>query len=323
MSTDPTPRRLLVPFLTVTFAFSWGLFAIAHLLHATDEAAVARVVLPYGLGPLAGALFVQWRRNEPANSLLGGDPFPSRWWLVAWALGPALAVGAMLLAPAFPGVELTTDLVRKLEAMRAATTQQPTPEQWAEVLKNYQGVSAGLFVAANFAPAILYGATVGAAVGLGEEIGWRVTMLRGLAGLGFWRAAMVAGLVRGVWAVPLALVGFPYPAHPHHGAGLVIVYSLLVGVVATYLRTRGANVLAAAVFVGSVTTGAQVSDLLLLGGSDLNTRTTGYPGLILLAIVVLLLVVPGTKAANAAWAKVTSLHTGGDLKTPGGAGASR
>jgi hypothetical protein len=136
---------------------------------------------------------------------------------------------------------------------------------------------------------------------MGEEVGWRVTLLRGLAPLGFWPAALVAGLVRGLWAVPLALAGYPYKDHPQAGAGLVVLYSMLVGVLATYLRTRGGSVLPAAILVGSLTSGAQVSDLLLLGGDDLTTRTTGLPGIAVLALVVLVVVVPGSRAAREAW----------------------
>ena len=260
------------------------------------------VLLPYGLGPLMGSLFVQWRRAEPAASLLGGDPFPNRWFLLAWMLGPLVAIAAMLVAPLWPGVELTTDLLRKLETMRS----QMQPGQWEQVQKNFEGISAGLFVAGNFAPAVLYGATVGAAVAMGEEVGWRGTLLRGLAPLGFWPAAIVSGLVRGLWAVPLALAGFPYAAHPQAGAGLVVVYSLLVGILATYVRTRGGSVLPSAILIGSLTSGAQVSDLLLLGGDDLTTRTTGWPGIAVLAVVVLIVVVPGSKAARAAWASLGS-----------------
>ncbi len=300
MRTECTNAGLLTSFLAVTFATSWGLLALARALGGAGAggSSVVMVILPYGLGPLMGALFVQWRRQEPAASLLGGDPFPNRWFLVAWMLGPLVAIASMLVAPLWPGVELTTDLLRKLETMRA----QMTPEQWEQVRKNFEGIPASLFVAGNFAPAVLYGATVGAAVAMGEEVGWRVTLLRGLAPLGFWRAAIVSGLVRGLWAAPLALAGFPYAAHPREGAGLVVAYSLLVGLLATYLRARGGSVLPSAILVGSLTSGAQVSDLLLLGGDDLTTRTTGLPGLAVLAVLVVAIVGPGSKAAREAWA---------------------
>lgn len=302
MRTEGSPARMLIEFLAVTFAFSWGLLGLAHATGGvTDQLSLVRIILPYGLGPLAGALFIQWRLQEPARMLIGGDPFPNRWFLYAWLLGPVIAVASMAVAPMFPGVELTSDLMRKLETMRS----QMPPEQFEQVQKNFQGIPAALFVAGNFAPAVLYGATIGAAVAMAEEVGWRVVLPRALSRLGFWPVAVISGVVRGVWAMPLAWAGFPYASNPEAGVWLVVAYSLVAGVLATYLRTRGGSVLPAAIFIGSLTSGAQVSDLLLIGGDDIHTRATGLPGVIVLSALVVLIVLPGTRQAREAWPKVS------------------
>ena len=75
---------------------------------------------------------------------------------------------------------------------------------------------------------------------------------------------------------------------------------------AAYLRTRGGSVLPSAIFIGSLTCGAQVSDLLLIGGDELHTRATGLPGVIVLTAIVLLVVVPGTRQARESFVKVAA-----------------
>jgi hypothetical protein len=286
-----TSRQDLVLFAAAACGFSWGLLALSRALDPSGS--VTAVLLPYGLGPLAASLWWLRRHGLAPGTLLGGEPFPNRWFLVAWLLGPAVAMGSMLVAPLFPGVELTTDL------LRIVATKVTDPAQLEEVRKNYAGVSAGLFVAAQVVPAMLFGVTVGAAVALAEEVGWRVVLPRLLAPAGFWKTALVTGLCRGLWALPLALAGYPYDAHPREGAFVGLGWALLVGILATFMRAVGGSVLPAAMLVGSLTSGAAVSNLLLVGGNDLTTRATGLPGLVVLAVAVVVVVLPRWRRADA------------------------
>jgi len=281
-------------FLSVTALYSWGMLGIAKLAGTFDANNTFVLWLPYAVGPLFGALFLQWRRQEPAYRLWGGDPFPNKWFLVAWGLGPLVAVLANFVAPLVGSGRVSLDL---MELVRANVK----PEEFAEASKNFEGVSIGLFLASNLMDSVLKGVTFGTAVALGEEIGWRVALLRQLASLSFWPAALITGLARGLWAVPMALAGYPYFAHPHAGALLVVAYSLLAGVLATYLRVRGGSVLPAAILMGGLSSGANLSDRLVLGGSDISNRSTGLAGIVLLALLVLLIVVPKRREAAAAW----------------------
>jgi hypothetical protein len=291
-------RSDLAVFIGVAFGFSWGLLALAKALDPATN--VALVLLPYGLGPLAASLLWQWRRSLPASVLLGGEPFPNRWFLVAWLLGPFVGTASMLVAPLFPGVELTGDL------MRLVGSHVTDPAQLEEVRKNFEGVSTWLFVSAQVIPAGLYGVTIGAAVAMGEEVGWRAVLPRLMGTSGYWKTALTTGLVRGVWAVPLALAGYPYDAHPREGALVGIAYSLFTGLLATFLRGVGGSVLPAAMVVGTLTAGAAVSNLLLMGGTDLTGRSTGLPGLVVLAAVNLVVVVPRWRKADAALRAATT-----------------
>lgn len=289
-------RAAITLFLTVCCGLSWGLLAIFHLVGGTSGSAAfySNVVLAYGLGPLAGALAVQWRRREKAFALFGGDPFPNRWYLLAWLLPPLLAVVAMFLGALAPGAELTFDLLHKLDSMRA----QLSPEEYEQGRQNLATVPPLLFFLANLMPALMYGATITAAVAAAEEIGWRVILLGDVARLGFWPAALLLGVIRGAWAVPLALDGFPHAQHPQEGALVVVGLSVLTSILSTFLRLRGGTVLPSALFVGGLNASANVSTLFIIGGTDLTCGLAGLPGLFVLAVAVVVVVVPRARSAN-------------------------
>ncbi len=291
-------RSSIALFLGVTVAFSWGLLGLFLVTGGEPgkPAFYSNVVLAYGLGPLAGALALQWMKREPAYALLGGDPFPNRWFLIAWALPPLVAVLSMFASKLVPGVQLVFDPLQKLEL--AGTSLKP--EELAEARKNLAGISPTLFYFANLMPALLYAATLSAAVAMAEEVGWRVMLLRELNALGFWPAALLTGLLRGLWAFPLAWYGFPLRDAPHTGAFVTLAASVVGGMLATYLRLRGGSVLPAALVWGGLSSGGLdlVSRLSVVGGADWPTGAAGMPGLVLLTVVTALLVVPKWREAE-------------------------
>lgn len=75
-------------------------------------------------------------------------------------------------------------------------------------------------------------------VSLGEELGWRGYLVPRLATLGPWRAALLSGLLHGIWHLPLMLLTTQY--HPDGSRAIVIPLFLLTlmvaGVFFAYLR---------------------------------------------------------------------------------------
>lgn len=60
---------------------------------------------------------------------------------------------------------------------------------------------------------------------LGEELGWRGYLLPRLAGLGYWRAALLSGLLHGVWHLPIMLLTTLY--HPDENRLIFVPLFLL------------------------------------------------------------------------------------------------
>ena len=287
--------KAIATFLAVTCGFSWALLAIFHLRGGGPEGLLATVVLPYSLGPLMGALFLQWRRNEKAMTLLGGDPFPNLWFLAAWAIPPAVVLAALGLSALVPHAYPSFSGLAHLEAMRSHLSAKT----YASSKKDLQHVPAILAFGAFFVPAVFYGATVVAVVALGEEIGWRVTLLRELAPLGFWPTALILGVARAAWITPLVVAGFPYPAPLIPRVLVIAGFSLVVGVLATFLRVKGGSVLPSALFIGELSATSNLLTLYVIGGSRMATGAFGVVELAVLAVATAVVVFPRAPGKSA------------------------
>src|SRR3569833_3684495 len=59
----------------------------------------------------------------------------------------------------------------------------------------------------------------------GEEFGWRGYLLPRLAGLGGVRAAVVVGVIWGIWHAPLILLDrYSYPGLPYAGIPMMVLF---------------------------------------------------------------------------------------------------
>ena len=83
---------------------------------------------------------------------------------------------------------------------------------------------------------------------LGEELGWRGYLLPRLAHLGAWRAALLTGLLHGIWHLPIMLLTTQY--HPDANRAIFIPLFLLsttiAGLFFAYLRFSSESVWPAA-----------------------------------------------------------------------------
>ncbi len=77
----------------------------------------------------------------------------------------------------------------------------------------------------------------------GEEFGWRGYLLPRLALLGGIPAAIITGVIWGLWHAPLIVQdGFNYPGHPWLGVVMMVVFTVPLGMVFAWLRFRSGSV---------------------------------------------------------------------------------
>ncbi len=112
----------------------------------------------------------------------------------------------------------------------------------------------------------------------GEEFGWRGYLQPRLFSERPLLAAVVTGIIWGVWHYPLNLRGYNYPEHPLLGLLVFPVSCILLSIVLGWLRTKSGSIWTACLaHSASNAIGGTLTLLLFFGRSDF--LFTGYLGL--------------------------------------------
>lgn len=88
---------------------------------------------------------------------------------------------------------------------------------------------------------------------------------------------------------PLILQGHNYPQHPQIGVFMMVVLTLLLSPIFSYITMKSKSVIAAAIMHGTLNAIAGLPVLLTEGGNDLTVGMSGFAGFIAIAIVVICL----------------------------------
>lgn len=128
----------------------------------------------------------------------------------------------------------------------------------------------------------------------GEELGWRGFLTTALAPLGFWRTALISGVLWGVWHAPIILLGYNFFRPDALGVALMCGFTLFVGVLLQISRVWCRNVWVAAVGHGALNATVPLSLLVITDSADPAIGTVlGVPGWMLMAVVIAILVTVG------------------------------
>ncbi len=77
----------------------------------------------------------------------------------------------------------------------------------------------------------------------GEEFGWRGYLLPRLSPLGGVQAAIITGVVWGLWHAPLIVLnGYNYPGHPRLGIGMMVIFTTALSMIFAWLRFRSGSI---------------------------------------------------------------------------------
>jgi len=144
-----------------------------------------------------------------------------------------------------------------------------------------------LLVAAQIAASLTLAPLFNTLFALGEELGWRGYLLPKLLPLGEFPAMLISGVIWGFWHAPAILQGHNYPDRPLLGVGMMIVFTVLLGIFFSWLYLKTASPWAPALGHGTVNAVAGLP-LLLLTGVDLTLggTLTSVSGWLALAALV-------------------------------------
>ncbi len=277
---NPNNRKVFI-FVGLTYILSY-LLIFLYLAFGGKWIMPGSIIVAtsYMFVPLIVTIIVQkvmYRKplKEPMGILFRFN----RWFLVAWLLPVMIAIATLGVSLLFSGVEYSPEMAgiferfesalspEQLEQMKAQTEAFPLHPFWIGLL---QGLVAGI--------------TINAIAGFGEELGWRGFLQKELGYLGFWKSSIVIGLIWGVWHAPIILQGHNYPENPQAGVFMMIIFTLLLSPIFSYVRLKAKSVIAAAIIHGSLNATVGLPLMVIKGGSDLTVGVTGLAGFIVLGL---------------------------------------
>lgn len=278
---DEINKKKIFLFITLTFLLSWLLvfiyFALGGQWIMPGSLIISTV---YMFIPLIVTILVQKGiYKKDIKKSLDISFRVNRWFLVAWFLPILLAFLTLGISLLLPGVEFSPDMGGFFTRFESSLS----PEQLALMKQQTENFPVHPFWIGLF-QALLAGVTINAIAGFGEELGWRGFLQKELHYLGFWKSSLFIGLIWGIWHAPLILQGHNYPEHPQIGVLMMIVFTLLLSPIFSYVRLKSKSVIAAAIIHGSLNATFGLPLLVIKGGNDLIIGLTGLAGFIVLTL---------------------------------------
>ncbi|MBK0422171.1 CPBP family intramembrane metalloprotease [Leucobacter sp. CSA2] len=284
-ATSPAPARVpwgpVALYLVLAFALAWLAMLPAWLGGGLESPLFTPLLAVMQLAPTIAALVVVFFVLRPKRRAryLGLVPFRPVGRKIAvillWPVAAlALVFGAFFLSIAFGWV--TPDW--SLSTLRAMLPENYPPEAYVAVAFAMTPITVAIATASSF----------------GEELGWRGFLTTALAPLGFWRSAIIIGVVWGLWHAPMILLGFNFARPNLEGLAWMCGFTLFFGVLLQWSRYWTRNVWPAAVGHGALNAITQLSLFWIPQGADSATSTImGAPGWIVMGAAILILIATG------------------------------
>jgi membrane protease YdiL (CAAX protease family) len=229
-------------FIVLTFGLSWviwlGLAAIG--VPFTIRVAIGM------FGPAIAATIVRLIRKEgfaDAGLRLAarGRKGVVRIYIAAYVLPPILIAAGIGLA-LLSGLQHWAFSDNLHALARTLTAQMQSVGQALP-----SGVSADqlalISIIAQTALAFTLGILINMVFTFGEEFGWRGYLLPRLSPLGGVQAAIITGVVWGLWHAPIIVLnGYNYPGHPWLGVVMMVIFTVALSMIFAWLRFRSGSV---------------------------------------------------------------------------------
>lgn len=266
----------IILYIVLTFAISWGFWLS---LRAVGVPFFIRTAVGM-FGPALSALLVRLVRREgfddAALRLVAKGRLGAGWmYLAAYVTIPLLIFAGMGIALLTTYQHWNLAAYVQTQAQAIASGGQPLP--WGLSAEQFALISVIADVALVFTLLI----PLNAIFAFGEEFGWRSYLLPRLSPLGGVTAAIITGVIWGLWHAPLILLdGYDYPGHPVLGVGMMVIFTTATGVIFAWLRFRSGSVWPSTLAHAALNAQAPAAWLFLSPGDSLIRPFNGILGLI-------------------------------------------
>lgn len=209
------------------------------------------------------------------------------WWLFAWLL-PIVLLGITIVFLSFDmffNIQADFSLQYYMQSLQKSLSAQ----DFLQYQKNFEAVGAKKVIYSMIAQALLLGSTSGAFLSLLEEAGWRGFLQREWANIGFLKSSLFVAVLQSLWSLPLVWFGVFFPAHKLLGSVMIVLSSVALGVLLSYIRYRSASIFPVVIARGFFFALFDMPMVLFSGGNDLSKHPLGVYGFFSILIIVILL----------------------------------
>ncbi|HLI06527.1 MAG TPA: CPBP family intramembrane glutamic endopeptidase [Ktedonobacteraceae bacterium] len=269
----------IVLFVVLTFGISWLVWLGLRALGVPFTIYAAAGMF----GPAIAAVLLRLLRKEgfadAGLRLVGRGHRGGGWMYLAAYLAPPLLIAVGILLSLLIGYQhwaFSQNIQAQAQAIVKALHQQGaklppgyTPEQLAL-----------LSVVSQSALAFTLAIPFNMIFTFGEEFGWRGYLLPKLAPLSGVAAAIITGVIWGLWHAPLIVLdGYNYPGYPLLGVPMMVVFTMSLGVIFAWLRFRSGSVWPSTLAHAAINAQAGFGLLVLSPGNPLLRPPIGLIGL--------------------------------------------
>ena len=252
-------HKSLRTFLLIAFVLAWALFlaplAFKNLGAETYQIALGIFFSLAMWAPGIAAIVATKQADGSLDALRLKSLGPKRYYLWAWFLFPILTVLTGLLTVLFRVAEFDSQLTFITQSLA--------------MLPEEAGLDPIAIITLQVGAAIIIAPLFNMLFALGEELGWRGFLLPKLLPLGEWKAIIISNVIWGLWHAPAIAQGHNYPGYPVWGVLMMIVFTVLVGIILSWLYLNTESPWAPALAHGSINAVASLSVLFLVPGFDL------------------------------------------------------
>lgn len=284
----------IILFIVLTFAFSWTIWLGLRVLGVPFTIRVSIGMF----GPALAALLVRLIRREgfadAGLRLVGrGRKGAGRMYLAAYLVPPiliALGIGLALLT----GIQHWA-FQENLQAMARLLTETLANQRRPLPLGGYSTQQLALFnIIIQTVLAFTLAIPINMIFAFGEEFGWRSYLLLRLGPLGGISAAIITGVVWGLWHAPvIALDGYNYPGHPWLGVVMMVVFTVPLSMIFAWLRFRSGSVWPSTLAHAAFNAQAGFAFILLSPADPLLRAPIGIIGLVPMIVFAIWLAATG------------------------------